>query len=229
MGRRCSSGRASGRRAGLLARPRRRAPRERQRRRSARARGDAARDDAVVNVRRNSVLDSRWKSGGRKGVTNRLRRIGRLISLISCIWDAHRPVPGVSTEPHPRRIRCGIKRARGPLTAICIFQWRRSAMLIGERRREGAGRRVLPSPPVLISESEAAWIMPIAGTFMRGRHAVKQTRGRQLRHAEALSLIGIRNPATCSAETFPHGHATSRISARPIPGSSPQYRREIGP
>ena len=34
------------------------------------------------------------------------------------------------------------------------------------------GPRVLPSPPVLISEPGPAWIMPVPGTFMRGRHAV---------------------------------------------------------
>ena len=32
---------------------------------------------------------------------------------------------------------------------------------------------VLPSPLVLISEPERAWIMPVAGTFMRDRHAPK--------------------------------------------------------
>ncbi len=33
--------------------------------------------------------------------------------------------------------------------------------------------RVLPSPLFLVSEPEPAWIMPTAGTFMRGRHAAR--------------------------------------------------------
>ncbi|MDE2913451.1 MAG: hypothetical protein OXL68_11085 [Paracoccaceae bacterium] len=33
--------------------------------------------------------------------------------------------------------------------------------------------RFIASPPLLISEPGPAWIMPVAGTFMRGRHALK--------------------------------------------------------
>ena len=47
---------------------------------------------------------------------------------------------------------------------------------IGDPYRQGpqrrrTGPRILPSPLLLVSEPEPAWIMPAAGTFMRGRHA----------------------------------------------------------
>ena len=115
-------------------------------------------------------------------------RFRRLISLISCTWDVHRPVPRVSTGAHPRRMRCGIRWARGRHAAICIFQWHRSATIIGGRRREEAESRRLPSPPVLVSEPGPAGIMPIPGTFMRRRHAVTPTRiGKRRRRARAIA------------------------------------------
>ena len=100
----------------------------------------------------------------------------RPISLISCAWDVHGPVPHVTTDAHTQGKRCGIGWEFSPRASNCNLQWRRSATLIGCRRREGAGPCVPPSPPVLISEPGPAWIMPVAGTFMRGRHALKPAR-----------------------------------------------------
>ena len=40
-------------------------------------------------------------------------------------------------------------------------------------QRSRTGARVLPSPLLLVSEPGPAWIMPVAGTFMRRRHAAR--------------------------------------------------------
>ena len=91
----------------------------------------------------------------------------RPISLISCICDAHRPLPA-SRQGCIRR-GCA-PESGGYAVPLQPFTFSNGA----DRRRlselaaaKEPGPRVLPSPPVLISEPEPAGIMPIAGTFMR--------------------------------------------------------------
>ena len=66
------------------------------------------------------------------------------------------------------------------------------------------GSCVLPAPFLLVSEPGPAWIMPVAGTFMRGRHVPWPARGRRHRQVEDRSPNGKPSPATRSAGAFPH-------------------------
>lgn len=146
------------------------------------------------------------------------------ISLISCTWDAHRPLPRVSTGAHPHRMRCGIRWDRGPLHPVGFLDgahWRR---LSAGAAAKGSGPCVVPSPPVLIREPGPAWIPPSAGTSMRGRHAVKpRWTGRGRRPAgtvrrsgcETLRLVPPRFSRT--ACNVPNPLTTHPPSADPRP------------
>ena len=115
---------------------------------------------------------------------------------MTCTWDAHHRVPPVSTGAHPQGMRCGIG------WHAVLFQPFASSNGADRRRLSAAAaakeppRCVLLSPPVLISEPRPAWIMPVAGSFMRGRHALKPAwTGKRRRRTRTIAPACRGSPA----------------------------------
>ena len=127
-----------------------------------------------------------------------LRSVFRLPGLRAHISRLFRVSPGA----RPQRIRFRRQVGTQQPGASWISQWRLLETFI--RHRKPPPGRILPSPLLLVTESGPAWIMPVAGIFMRRRHAMRpecmappriarpQPGGESARIRAAFRLIGRR-------------------------------------